>query len=181
MQLVALISFLPAPIRQQLSVFQSVQSVLIYARDGRPGPIGVLIYVSFLNLMSIRSLLWRSEEFFYSNIKKIRVYYHVSNFAINQPMLLVISDPGLYLCIFCSLKLRCGATAEPIGDELGHMDDDRAPKVVILAHDGRALPEIAIYKNTAGPARQPTGLRGLIKTDAGLGRPYPPCPGRTGL
>ena len=96
-------------------------------------------------------------------------------------MLPVISDSGLYLCIFCSLELRCGATAEPMGDELGHMDDDRAPKVVILAHDGRALPEITIYKKTAGPTCQPTGLRGLIKTDAVLGRPCPPCPGRTGL
>ena len=73
------------------------QSVLINARDGRPGPIGVLVYVSFLNLMSIRSVLWRSEDFFYSNIEKIKLYYHVSNFAINQPMLPVISDPGLYL------------------------------------------------------------------------------------
>ena len=82
------------------------QSVLIYAQDGRPGPIDVLVYVSFLNLMSIRSVLWRSEDFFYSNVEKIRLYYHVSNFAINQPMLPVISDPGLYLCIFCSLRLR---------------------------------------------------------------------------
>ena len=61
------------------------------------------------------------------------------------------------------------------------MDDVRAPKVVILTHDGRALPEITIYKKTAGPGRQPTGLRCLIKTDAVLGRPYPPCPGRTGI
>ena len=131
--------------------------------------------------MSIRSVLWRSEIFFYSNIEKIRLYYHVSNFAINQQMLPVISDPGLYLCIFCSLRLRCGATVEPMGDGLGHMEDDRAPKVVILTHDDRALSEITIYKKTAGPARQPTGLRCLIKTDAVLSRPYPPCPGRTGL
>ena len=126
-------------------------------------------------------MLWRSEEFFYSNIEKIRLYYHVSNFAINQPMLPVISDPDLYLCIFCSLRLQCGATAEPMGDGLRHMDDDRAPKVVILTHDDRALPEITIYKKTAGPGRQPTGLRCLIKTEGVLGRPYPPCPGRTGL
>ena len=32
------------------------QSVLIYAQDGHPGPIGVLVYVSFLNLMSIMSV-----------------------------------------------------------------------------------------------------------------------------
>ena len=94
------------------------QSVLIYARDGRPGPIGVLDYVPFLNLMSIRSVLWGSDFFFYSNVEKIRLYYHVSNFAINKPMLLVISDLGLYLCIFCSLRLRCGATTEPMGDGL---------------------------------------------------------------
>ena len=56
-------------------------------------------------------MLWRSEDFFYSNIEKIRLYYHVSNFAINQPMLLVISDLGLYLCIFYLLRMRCGATA----------------------------------------------------------------------
>ena len=157
------------------------QSVLIYAQDGRPGTIGVLVYVSFLNLMSIRSVLWRSEDFFYSNIEKIRLYYHVSNFAINQPTLPVISDPGLYLCIFCSLRLQCRATGEPMGDGLRHMDDNRAPKVVILTHDGQALPEITIYKKTAGPARQPTGLQCLIKTDAMLGCPYPPCPGRKGL
>ena len=30
-------------------------------------------------------------------------------------MLLVISDPGLYLCIFCSLRLRCGATTKTAG------------------------------------------------------------------
>ena len=102
------------------------QSVLIYARDGRPGPIGVLVYVSFLSSMSIRSALWRSEEFFYSNIEKIRLYYHVSNFGINQPLLPVISDPCLYLCISCSLRLRWGATTEPMGGGLGHMDDDRA-------------------------------------------------------
>ena len=121
------------------------------------------------------------RKFFYHNIEKIRLYYHVSNFAINQPMLPVISDPGRYLCIFCSLRLQCRATAEPMGDGLRQMDDDRAPKVVILTHDGRALPEITIYKKTAGPARQPTGLRCLIKTDAVLGRPYPPCPERTRL
>ena len=126
-------------------------------------------------------MFWRSEEFFYSNIEKIRLYYHESNFAINQPMLPVISDPGLYLCIFYLLRLRCGATAEPMGDGLGHMDDDRAPKIVILTDDDRALPEITSYKKTAGPGHQPTGLRCLIKTDAVLGRPYPPCPGRTGL
>ena len=73
--------------------------------------------------------------------------------------------------------MRCGATAEPVGDGLGHMDDDRAPKVVILTHDGRAPPEITTHKKTAGPARQPTGLRCLINTDAVLGRPYPACPG----
>ena len=94
------------------------QSILIYARNGRPGPIGVLVYVSFLNLMSIRSVLCRSEEFFYSNVERIRLYCHVSNFAINQPILPVISNPGLYLCIFCSLRLRCGATTEPMGDGL---------------------------------------------------------------
>ena len=62
-----------------------------------------------------------------------------------------------------------------MGDGLGHMDDDRAPKIVILTDDGRALPEITIYKKTAGPGRQPTGLRCLIKTDAVPGRPYPPA------
>jgi len=30
----------------------------------------------------------------YSNEEKLRRYYYVSNFAINQPMLPVISDPG---------------------------------------------------------------------------------------
>ena len=68
-------------------------------------------------------------------------------------MLPVISDPGLYLCIFCSLRLKCGATTEPMGDGLGHMDDDRAQKVVtghvgssqglqvtpVLTQDGRCL------------------------------------------
>ena len=152
-----------------------------FARDGRPGPIGVLLYVSFLSPISIRSVLWRSEEFLYSNIEKIRLYYHVSNFVINQPMLPVISDPSLYLCISCSLRLLCGATTERMGDGLGHMNDDRAQKVVVLIHDGRALPEVTIPKKTAGLGRQPTGLRYLIKTDAVLGRPYPPCPGRMGL
>ena len=66
--------------------------------------------------MSIRFVLWRSEEFLYSNIEEIRLYYLVSNFAINQAMLPVISDLDLYLCIFCSLRLQCGATAEPMGD-----------------------------------------------------------------
>ena len=40
---------------------------------------------------------------------------------------------------------------------------------------------VTISKKTAGPGRQPTGLRCLIKTDAVPGRPYPPYPGRTGL
>ena len=31
-----------------------LQSVLTSARDGRPGPIGVLVYVSLSNFMSIR-------------------------------------------------------------------------------------------------------------------------------
>ena len=96
-------------------------------------------------------------------------------------MLPVISDPSLYLCISCSLGLRCGATTEPMGDGLGHMDDDRAQKVVILTHDGRALLEVTISKKTAGLGRQLTGLRYSIKTDAVLGRPYPLCPGRMGL
>ena len=118
------------------------QCVLIYAQDGRPGPIGSLVYISFLNPLSIRSVIWRSEEFLYSNIEKIRLYYRVSNFAINQPMLPVISDPGLYLGIFYLVRLQCGATAEPMGDGLGHMDDDRAPKIVILTDDGWGLPKI---------------------------------------
>jgi len=42
----------------------------------------------------------------------------------------MISDLGLYSCIFCSLRLRCGTTTEPMGGGLGHMDDDRAQKVV---------------------------------------------------
>ena len=71
----------------------------------------------------------KKRRIFYSKVE-IRLYYHVSNFTINQPMLLVISDPGLYLCIFCSLRLRCGATTEPMGDGLGHMDDDSVQKVV---------------------------------------------------
>jgi len=31
---------------------------------------------------------------FYSNEEKLRLYYYVSNLAINQPILGVISDPG---------------------------------------------------------------------------------------
>ena len=107
-------------------------------------------------------MCYEEAKNFFIPIEKIRLYYHVSNFAINQPMLPVISDPDLYSCIFCSLRLQCGAIAEPMGDGLRHMDDDRAPKVVILTHDGGALPEITIYKKTAGPGRQPTGLRCLI-------------------
>jgi len=38
-------------------------------------------------------VLFRSETF-HSNVEKLRLYYDVSNFAINQPMLPVISDPG---------------------------------------------------------------------------------------
>ena len=38
-----------------------LQSVLTFGRDGRPGPIGVLVYVSFSNFMSIISVLSRSE------------------------------------------------------------------------------------------------------------------------
>ena len=60
----------------------------------------------------------KKRRIFYSNGEKIRFYYHVSNFAINQPMLLVISDLGLYLCLFYLLRLRCGVTAEPMGDGL---------------------------------------------------------------
>ena len=48
----------------------------------------------------------------------------------------------------------------------------------VLTHDGRALPEVTISKKDGRPARQPTGQRGLKKTDAVLGRPYPP--GRDG-
>ena len=57
----------------------------------------------------------KKRRIFYSNVEKIRFYYHVSNFAINQPMLLVISDLGLYLCIFCSFRLGCGATKKTAG------------------------------------------------------------------
>ena len=60
----------------------------------------------------------KKRRIFYSNVEKIRLCYHLSNFAINQPMFPVISDPGLYLCIFCSLRLRCEATTEPMGDGL---------------------------------------------------------------
>ena len=89
-------------------------------------------------------------------------------------MLAVISDPGLYLCILYLLWLRCGATGEPMGDGSGHMDDDTAPKIVILTDASGALPEITIYKKTAEPGRKPTGLRWLIRTDGVLGHSYPP-------
>jgi len=42
-----------------------LQSVLTFGRDGRPGPIGVLVYVSFSNFMSIMSVLLRSETFLF--------------------------------------------------------------------------------------------------------------------
>ena len=48
----------------------------------------------------------------------------------------------------------------------------------VLTHDGRALPEVIISKKDGRPARQPTGLRRLKKTDAVPGHPYPP--GRDG-
>jgi len=37
---------------------------------------------------------YQEVKHFYSNEEKLRLYYYVSNFAINQPMLPVISDPG---------------------------------------------------------------------------------------
>jgi len=37
---------------------------------------------------------YQDVKHFYSNEEKLRLYYYVSNFAINQPMLPVISDPG---------------------------------------------------------------------------------------
>jgi len=42
-----------------------LQSVQTFGRDGRPGPIGVLVYVSFSNFMSIMSVLLRSETFLF--------------------------------------------------------------------------------------------------------------------
>ena len=42
-----------------------LQSILTFGRDGRPGPIGVLVYVSFSNFMSIMSVLLRSETFLF--------------------------------------------------------------------------------------------------------------------
>jgi len=44
-----------------------LQFALTYARDGRPGPIGVLVYVSYSNFMSIMSVLLRSETCLFSN------------------------------------------------------------------------------------------------------------------
>ena len=38
-----------------------LQSILTLGRDGRPGPIDVLVYASFSNFMSIMSVLLRSE------------------------------------------------------------------------------------------------------------------------
>ena len=36
---------------------------------------------------------FEEAKHFYSNVEKIRLYYDASNFAINQPMLPVISNP----------------------------------------------------------------------------------------
>jgi len=44
----------------------------------------------------------------------------------------------------------------------------------VLMQDGRYLQEVTVSKKTAGPARQPTVLRSLQKTDAVDGHPYPP-------
>ena len=38
--------------------------------------------------------MFQDVKHFYSNEEKLRLYYYVSNFGINQPMLPVISDPG---------------------------------------------------------------------------------------
>ena len=152
----------------------------------------------------------KKRSIFYSNVEKIRLYYHVLNFAINWPMFPMISDPGSehpgpillpwpnlcalsssslgeervwkvktnarniacncrrtltrsyisfdwlkivnarilggYLCIFYSLRLRCGVITEPMSDGLGLQVKP------VLTRDGNMIPgEAAHDRDPAHP------------------------------
>ena len=73
---------------------------------------------------------------FYSNVEKLRLYYYVSNFAINQPMLPVISDPG------SEHPDPVFPTVPGVPGRVGKECRARRPKIArtaVLGVDGRAL------------------------------------------